>query len=230
MFGEFVGCAIELQPTETEGGYCMFGGSCACETSMESSVSCSSDCGGGAPLEGFASIEVDGKSHVESISNVVVVGTMPPLGTSDMPLVVGAKGPDNSRSKRSKGFDIVASGFGSVVEDLMVMLGVSSTGTIAVLETSNEAQLFSLSCVILGVSCTGTIAVSEAWDLILESLKLLDLLLFCSDGFSSTEPSPPEVVTFYNIHQRFSLNLWSTDIDTDIEHNTNTHTSTLVVI
>jgi hypothetical protein len=46
----------------------------------------------------------------------------------------------------------------------------------------------SLSCVILGVSSTATIAVSKAWD----------LLLFCSDGFPSTEPSPPEVVTFYN--------------------------------
>jgi len=132
----------------------MLRGSCACESSMESSVTCSSDCCGGASLEGCASTEVDGKSHVESISTVVAVGTMPPLGTSDMPLVVGAKGPDNSRSKRSKGFEIVASGVGSV--------GVSCTATIAVSETSNEAQLFSLSCVILGVSCTGTIAVSEA--------------------------------------------------------------------
>jgi hypothetical protein len=149
-------CACE---NSTEPSVC---GLCACETSMESSVSSNSDCGGVASLEGCASseadefvssIEVDGKSNVEAFSTVEVAETFSPLA--------GAKEPDNSRSKRSKGLEIFASGVGSVVGDFMVLV-FEVSGTISFVEVSNEAQLFSLSCLILGVSSTATIAVSEA--------------------------------------------------------------------
>lgn len=118
--------------------------------------------------------EVGGKFQSIAFCTVVAVGSLLALlGTGDMPPVTGVIGPDNSESKRSIGF--FADGAFPVERSVVLVFG-GVLGTLSSVEASNMAQLFSFDCCDIG----GGGGVSG-----------LLLLLFCLDGFSSTEPLPP---------------------------------------
>lgn len=197
----------------------MLEGLCACETSEwgRTSLEGCADSVAGVNVDDQTLVllgdgpvfptEVGGKSQIFALSTVVVVGSLlVPLAACDMPPVTGVTGPDNSKSKRSTGFfaGIAASDAVFFVEGFEVFVS-GVVGSLFSVEAPNMAQLLSFDCVVCGNSGLPPAAEWVAWDLELKSMDLSGLLFFCSDGFSSTEPLPPECETFsIKIYQRFS--------------------------
>ena len=198
----------------------MLEGLCACETSEwgRTSLEGCADSVAGVNVDDQTLVllgdgpvfptEVGGKSQIFALSTVVVVGSLlVPLAACDISPVTGVTGPDNSKSKRSRGFlaGVAASDAAFVVEGFEVFV-FGDLGSLFSVEAPNMAQLFSFDCVICGGD-SGPPPATElvGWDLVLKLMDLSGLLFFCSDGFSSTEPLPPECETFsIKIYQRFS--------------------------